>query len=251
MRGRSAIQRLAERVDARLPHGRRTREYAGFELVYSRRNSLVERLTRFGEYEHGIVSEISRVVAESQRRTLVDVGANIGLVSLAVLAAVPDATIFAFEPGPHQQRLLAETIRRNGLEERLRLSPLALSNEAGRAAFMVHSTRHAAGDGLRDTGRSGRARHVTVRTETLDRWWDANGRPAVDVMKLDTEGSELWILQGARRLLERDRPVLFLEIHDENLRVYPYGSDDVKRWLGGVGYELHALSRADFVAHPV
>jgi FkbM family methyltransferase len=239
-----------ERLDEQLPHGRQTREYEGFVLVYSRRNSLVERIEKSGSYEREIIAEISRTVAASPNRTLIDVGANIGLVSLAVLSAVPEATVFAFEPGPHQHRLFAETIRRNDLGERLRLSPFALSNASGRAAFAVHSTRHAAGDGLLDTGRSGRARRVDVQIETLDRWWEVSGCPPVDVIKLDTEGSELWILEGAERLLERCRPTLFLEIHEENLRPYPHTADDVHRHLGQLGYRVEAFGRADFVARP-
>lgn len=225
-------------------------DYAGYSLVYSRRNSLIERIERYGGYEQKTIAAIAREVEGSSSRALVDVGANIGLVSLAVLAAVPDSTAYAFEPGPHQHALLAETIRRNALAGRLELSSLALSECAGTAAFAAHTTRHAAGDGLLDTGRSGRARSVTVQTETLDRWWQARGRPPIAVVKLDTEGSELLILRGGRAMLEGCRPVLFLEIHEENLRVYPYGPEDVRAFTEGLGYSLEPLGRTEFVGRP-
>jgi FkbM family methyltransferase len=241
---------LVERVDARLPHGRRTTEYAGFTLVYRRRNSLVERVEKWGGYEQSAVEAIVRELAASSSRTFVDVGSNIGLVSLAVIDAVPGSRVYAFEPGPEQYRLFAETIERNRLRERIDLSSVALSDRTGSASFAVHSSRHAAGDGLRDTGRSGRARQLTVQTEMMDRWWEATGRPDVAVVKLDTEGSELLVLRGATAFIEHCRPTLFLEIHEENLSAYPYGPDDVRRYVESLGYEVEALGRADFVARP-
>lgn len=247
---RLRVREAVEKIDASLPHGRRTTLYAGYTLVHRRRNSLVERVARNGQYERAELDAIVGALNASTARTLVDVGANIGLISLAVLAAVPDGRVFAFEPGPEQYRLLAETVERNGLGSRLELSPLALSDAAGEAAFAVHSSRHAAGDGLVDTGRAGRTRTVTVQTDTLDAWWERKGRPTVDVVKLDTEGSELLILRGAASLVVACRPTIFLEIHEENLRRYPYGPEEVRRAIADLDYELDALGRADFVARP-
>lgn len=245
------LRRLWDRVDDLLPHGRRTMSYKGFKVVYSRRTSLVERIRQYGDYE----PEITRAIAAelgSATKTLVDVGANIGLISLGVLAEVPGARIFAFEPGRHQHDLFRGTIRRNGLERAITLSPLALSDRPGRAEFAVHSTRHSSGDGFVDTGRAGPSRIVSVETDTLDRWWERSGRPSIDVIKIDTEGSELLVLRGASEVLTHCRPVLFLEIHPPNVRGYTYSTDDVRWHVEGQGYRLEAVSgESEFVARPV
>lgn len=228
----------------------RTTEYAGFTLVHRRRNSLVERIHQQGSYEADKIEAIARELASSKTRAFLDVGANIGLISLGVLALVPDAHVYAVEPGPEQFTLLAETIRRNGLADRIDACPLAFSNVAGEATFSVHTSRHAAGDGLLDTGRAGAHRSVSVRTETLDGWWEAEGRPPVAVVKLDTEGSELLVLEGARSFVAECRPTIFVEIHELNVRPYPYGVEDVRRFIEGLGYELATLGRSEFVARP-
>jgi FkbM family methyltransferase len=237
-------------LDRRLPHGRRVIPYCGFSLVYSRGNTLVERIVAQGNYEPELTAQIADELGRSRHRTFMDVGANIGIVTLAVLFRVPDARVFAFEPGPHQHDIFAETIRRNALGDSISLSRLALADRPGTRSFAVHAPWHAAGDGFIDTGRSGLARSVTVESDTLDRWWDRAGRPSVDVVKLDTEGSELMILRGGAVMLETCRPVLFLEIHEQNLQAYPYGADDVRAHIEALGYGLKANGRADFVARP-
>jgi FkbM family methyltransferase len=224
--------------------------YAGFNLVHTRRNSLVERIEAQGAYEPCTIAAVTAAVAASTTHTFVDIGANIGLISLAVLASVPDARVFAFEPGPHQHGLLAETIRRNRLAGQLTLSALALSDHAGSAPFAVHSRRHAAGDGLLDTRRAGPARSIAVDTKSLDEWWVTSGRPPIDVVKLDTEGSELMILHGATELLGDCRPTLFLEIDERNLEPYPYGPQDVHAFLSARGYELEEIEPTEFAARP-
>lgn len=245
------LRRQWDAIDARLPHGRRTLTYHGFELVYSRRTSIVERLLATGTYEPEVTSAIVAALGGSEEPVFLDVGANIGLVSLMVLDCLPDARVYAFEPGRHQRELFAETIRRNGLAGRVVLSPLALSDSAGAATFAVHTTRHAAGDGFLDTGRGGPARFEAVEADTLDSWWRRNSAPRIDVLKLDTEGSELLVLRGAGETIARCRPTLVVEVHPQNVSAYPYVPEDVFRHIEGLGYALEELTSTEFVARPV
>jgi FkbM family methyltransferase len=171
-------------------------------------------------------------------------------MSLAVLDAVPGARIYAFEPGRHQRELFAETIRRNGLAERISLSPLALSDSAGVARFAVHVTRDSGMDGLIDTGRARRARYETVQVDTLDAWWARSGSPRIDVVKLDTEGSELLVLRGAGEMLTRCRPVILIEIHPANVAPYPYEAADVFAHLEARGYQVDEVAYTEYVARP-
>jgi hypothetical protein len=56
---------------------------------------------------------------------------------------------------------------------------------------------------------------IQVSTRTIDGTYAAT---RVDVIKVDTEGWEYFILLGGRAVLRRDRPELLLEVNDENMR---------------------------------
>jgi FkbM family methyltransferase len=170
-----------------------------------------------------------------------DIGANIGLMTLNVLAELPAARVVAFEPGRHQAEFMSNTIRENGLEERVTLIRAALGREKGTAEFAVHRSQHSSGDGFVDTGRAGGTSRASVEVLTLDEWWADRGMPGVQGMKIDTEGAELWVLEGGRRLLQACRPLVVFELHPENLQAYPHSASDVVGFLHSLGYAVTTL----------
>ena len=64
----------------------------------------------------------------------------------------------------------------------------------------------------------------------------------VHLIKLDTEGSELWVLQGAIRLLQVCKPVIFIEISPEWLKHYSFSPSDVILWFKEHDYCLNTLN---------
>ena len=235
----SRLVQLSRSIDARRPPKLRVIRYRGTDVVYSRGTSLIERILDAGSYEDDLVAAIVETLSRSSSPHFVDVGANIGLVTVAVLAAVPGVDVVAFEPGAHAASLLRRTIDRNGLD--VSLVQAAASDVDGEASFASHDARHASGDGLIDTGRAGAAGTVTVQTVRLDTWWAAAGEPRVDVLKLDVEGAELLTLRGAGDLLARRRPTMFFELHPVNVSVYPYTARDVIQHLNDAGYRTETL----------
>ena len=176
----------------------RTLNYEGFRVFYSRGTSIVERFKKEGNFEEESANRIALELEGVQSPSIMDVGANIGLVSLNILSKVRDASIFAFEPGPHQFKLFQKTIAANDLEEIIALKQIALGDHNGKERFTVHHTMHASGDGFFDTGRAGRSKSIEVDVCTIDSWWIESGRPMIHLIKIDTEGAELYGLTGRR-----------------------------------------------------
>jgi FkbM family methyltransferase len=138
--------------------------------------------------------------------TAVDVGANRGVYAYALAAVARE--VHAFEANPDY----AEFARRM-LGPRARVHEVALSNKRGRAPFYVPigddgSELHLAGNLTNAHPQFARQRVVDARLETLD----AYALTGVSFIKVDVEGSELAVLEGASATIARDRPALLLEL---------------------------------------
>lgn len=170
-----------------------------------------------------------------------DVGANIGLMSVAVLGVVPDCHVVSLEPSPNVLPFLERTVRESAWADCWEVVPKAAASSAGRATFSVSSAANSAFDGMRATGRVSGVRQVEVETTTLDAVWEQRGSPAVALIKMDIEGAEFDALRGARRLLEACRPAILLEWNETNFSAYGVKREDILVVAAEAGYRLHAL----------
>lgn len=136
--------------------------------------------------------------------TVLDVGAHVGYYTLisAVLAG-PSGRVHAFEPNPRNAEFLRRHVRINRLDN-VRVEQAAVSDGAGTARFDFGT-----GSG---TGHLADAGALEVRTLRLDDYCAEHGL-APAVIKIDVEGAEVSVLQGARETLARHRPVVFLSTH--------------------------------------
>ncbi len=218
----------------------RKRDYRGYRVFYTLGTSIVGRISRHEGYEDRKIARISGVLKNRSSPLLLDIGANIGLVSLAVTSEVADVRVMAFEPGQKQYALFDKTIRYNGINN-IELFNFAVGEKEGVEDFAVHRHIHSSGDGFIDTRRAGRTRTARVSVRTLDSVWEEKNSPRIDVIKIDTEGAELMVLRGAVNVIETCRPVIFLEINRQNLKVYPYDAVDILAWLAAKDYRLETI----------
>lgn len=157
----------------------------------------------------------------------VDVGANIGAYS--VLAAELGAEVVALEPGPEALDHLRANVARNGYP--VRVLAAAAGERPGRSAFTSDrdmGNRLVRGE---DAGAG-----VTVPVVTID---SLVGDRRVAGLKVDVEGAERLVLEGARRALaERRIDLLQIEWNDCSERFFGEGREPVARLLRSLGYEL-------------
>jgi FkbM family methyltransferase len=152
-----------------------------------------------------------RVLSGHTFGTVLDVGAATGLFTLSVCVRMPGATVVAFEPSSRQRALLRRNVRLNGFEGRVRIAPLALWNREDDMMFRTNGAISA----LRETGEhlAGLPFIEQVRAEPLDAWIRGASIGRVDLIKMDIEGAEVEALEGARVLLQRDRPELLVQAY--------------------------------------
>jgi len=181
-------------------------------------------------YEIG-VSEMLARAASGGATTLVDVGANIGYMSLLMAAfAGPGAKVWAFEPHPGIHERLRENVQLNRYGGRIVPSPIAISDSpGGRPLYLPAGFQ--SNHGLGSLERAGET-HIDVVTDTLDNLFAGTG---IDVLKIDVEGHELSVLRGAERLLSSGRiGVIVFEAHGQLF-------DSVEAYLRSKGLSIWAI----------
>ena len=139
-------------------------------------------------------------------RAVVDIGSNIGISALYFLTRNPDCRLWLYEPVPRN----VERLRANlaGHEDRFTLSEAAVAPAGGRVSFGVEESGRYGGVGV-NTGRAIEVAAVGIG-EVLGKVLDSV--PAIDVLKIDTEGSELDILGAIGSELLRRVRTLYLEV---------------------------------------
>ncbi len=183
---------------------------------------------------------ITAVIAASMRDdgVYVDVGANRGQVLREALRVAPGARHIAFEPIPALAAELASAFPSVDCRQ------LAIAGEQGTAEF-CHFRALDGWSGLRrSTGISdaqGNPEYITVEVSTLDT--ELAGL-CPTVVKIDVEGAELNVLEGASRLLEEARPLLIFEHVGAAAELY--GARPERLWdlLHDAHYEVFSVTGA-------
>lgn len=167
-------------------------------------------------FEHPLPT-LFRAVVDGSKGLVLDVGANTGLYSL--IAAATGREVHAFEPYAPVVALLRANLELNGLADAVTVLEAAVTDHDGSAKLYVPDVTHARAGELVETSASLDAAfkdnvgaEVDVEVTSLDSYWHRLGEPPVAVVKIDVEGHEAAVLHGALDLLERCRPVVFVEV---------------------------------------
>jgi FkbM family methyltransferase len=147
--------------------------------------------------------------------TAVDVGANVGMFTIALSAAVgPSGHVMAFEPFPPNLDRLQRNLHLNEIRN-VDVLPLAVDRKDG--ATTLHLSNDPAFHSTTEIRERERSLHetITVPMASLDGAWTRAGSPAVSVLKIDVEGGEFSVLSGATVLLAQCRPTILIEVPRE------------------------------------
>lgn len=218
----------------------RTQVYQDYILYYSKGTLLMKMIdNKTLLYEPIICKLLKGYIKDKESPSFIDIGSNIGLISLYMVKHVPNIKIYAFDPGAHQSKLFQRTIKKNKLGNQIELFEIALSNKDEETDFYIHTTEYAPGDGFIDTGRYGKTSKIIVKSNRLDTWWIKQLKPHIDIIKIDTEGAELWVLEGAVELINECRPVIVTEMSKLNYKKYPYSAKDVYNKMETYRYKVY------------
>ena len=217
------------------PHLRRARKLA----------AVLRRPAYWRGLRHGVAAATEHEAAalDHRYRTVIDVGANRGQFLLLAARRFPQADLIAFEPLPGPREVLRRAVPR---WRPVRLFAVALSDRAGTATFHVSRADDSSSllpiaaaqvstfPGTDEVGQ------VSVRTARLDEVLAPGGLEPPVLLKIDAQGGELGVLEGATGALPAVTTIL-VECSFAELYEGQPAADAVVRFLHDHGFALHSI----------
>ena len=181
---------------------------------------------------------------------VVDVGANMGALTLLFNRAFPDARILALEPVELNYRYLLHntkgitnvTALKMAASDKRRL--MKLSMPTGDQRPDLH--RRFGNSGLYSVYGKDDNHTETVQADTLDNIVTDK----VDFLKIDVEGSESLVLAGAKRIMTEDRPLLLIELNTRNIEMAGHTFQEYTSYFDALNYAVVGSYRGDYVMCP-
>lgn len=143
----------------------------------------------------------------------VDVGAGLGDYSLIAASKITKGRIFAFEPDPVAFSYIRENVALNNFWDRIFISAKIVSDKNGYEKFTTNKISELSHI---STGKPKKESLLEISSITLDKFFNKKGG-RIKIIKIDVEGAELKVLQGAKNLLKKRLiDYLIIEINFRN-----------------------------------
>ncbi len=150
---------------------------------------------------------------------VIDIGANIGATTLNFAKKVSAAgKVFSFEPSPYNYNKAKQNISLNNFSN-IKLINQGLGNEKATAfLYNVNANNRGMQRLLNVKGNNSTYEKTAVEIDTLDNCVKKFSIPEPSLIKIDVEGYEYKVIEGGEEMISKYKPVLFIELDDDNLR---------------------------------
>ena len=168
---------------------------------------------------------------------VIDIGANVGFFTVRFAEWVSETgQILAIEPEQTNIADLRHAIQKKLLNTRVTVFEGVAADIDGTLYLDEHPT-DSWDHKLGETG-------VPVAAKRIDTLIFEAGSPVVGFIKIDVQGAEIRVLDGATDTIARCQPAIFMEVHDPGLRAMGYSAKELLMRMDGMGYVAHPISAA-------
>lgn len=177
----------------------------------------------------------------SNDAVFIDIGSNIGMYSLVVASSSSTIKVHAFDPIKLNNALLTSSIEINGLEN-IVVNETCVGNYDGFIGFSVASD--SAYSSIHDSGRKSELKKITLPIVKLDTYVAKMKLQRIDFIKIDVEGAEMMVIEGANELFSNLslRPkMMMVELCDKNLRAFNTSVNEIVIFLDDLNYKPYVL----------
>lgn len=169
-------------------------------------------LLRLSLHEPWLLKVFDRIEVETDG-SFIDIGVNLGQTLLKVQRYYPELSYIGFEPNPHCCAYVDRLMELNGFE-RVRIIPCAISNSSGVSQF-VNKGRLGTRGALINSASSVKEmfdRTTTVVSIAGDEISESVLVNPIKIIKIDVEGSELYVVKGLLQTIRAHKPYIIVEI---------------------------------------
>ncbi|NJO14806.1 MAG: FkbM family methyltransferase [Thioploca sp.] len=166
---------------------------------------------------------------------VIDVGANIGFFTLQFSQWITGkGKVIAIEPEATNYARLQRKLTRASLIDSVEIINAAVADITGEALLELNPLH----PGDHKLGKQG----IPIMVTTIDALLSERDYPEVSFIKIDVQGAEQLVLNGATETIAQFQPTLFVEISDSGLRSYGSSTNALLRWCVELGYTIHLLN---------
>ena len=194
-----------------------------------------ENFLKDNPHERGEVKFLESIVEEGM--SVIDIGANIGIATVAIAKRIGGGKLYSFEPVPEYFNTLKKNLSSNRLGN-VRVYKLAMTDQVGRADFYQKGLSTGI---IFEEG----AEKFEVFATTMDRFLSEEKIERIDLINMDCEGSELLVLRGAKDTLRKNKVRIFCEIHHDFLKQLGQSIGDLVKYLQSLEFEVQSVSLDD------
>ena len=164
-----------------------------------------------------------------KNHTFIDVGGHIGTTSLPYSRLFHD--VIAFEPNKESYNFFTRNISINNVRN-VMVYNKGVYKHKGHCKVVQHNTCNSGCFYIRECDAS---EDGAIGVVPLD---GMNIRSQVDYIKIDTEGSELFVLEGAKELIKTWKPLLQIETNYCSTSYFGYDKSEIFKFVKNLGYEV-------------
>ena len=190
-------------------------------------------------------ADSSRGVLEfaNEADVVLDIGGNIGQTALMLAKKVGEAgKVISFEPFPNSISRFEKNLALNPDVANVSLQKFGLGSKEQDVRMIEEGANNSAGNRIVANDAAVSAQVIEIKVRVLDDFVRDLAPERIDLIKIDVEGYEMRVLEGAEKTLVKFRPKLFIEVSDQALQNQNSSASEVISFLAHLGYRFRDMS---------
>ena len=196
-------------------------------------------------WDEGLLVNVYNIIKKKNCTTLVDIGAGTG--SFSLLTKCHPMRVYSFEPNKSTYDILLRNLEANSVTDVVAYN-MAISNYKGIAKLKIPVDKGISGmSNIGIPKRFDKFMEQDVAVDTLDNVLFDKVKK-IDMVKIDTEGCELFVLQGMQKIIARDKPDIVCELNPTNISQFDYDINLINNKMHEYNYKyVRKIGEEDFL----